>query len=229
MGTKVLDLSQYKKVPKFIAVEGPIGVGKTTLTELLAESFGYQTFLERPSENPFLGDFYRNPSQSALATQLFFLFQRVKQIQDLKQGDIFSPIHVSDFLLDKDKLFAKVTLSEHELSLYNQIYDYLSLDLPSPDLVIYLQAETKTLFERVVQRGIEIERNISFEYLDLLNESYKEFFLNYDRSPVLIVNSEFLDLVHRKNDYILLLEKLLEYFNNPQGRMMYFNPSPSLA
>ena len=229
MGTKVLDLSQYKKVPKFIAVEGPIGVGKTTLTELLAESFGYQTFLERPSENPFLGDFYRNPSQSALATQLFFLFQRVKQIQDLKQGDIFSPIRVSDFLLDKDKLFAKVTLSEHELSLYNQIYDYLSLDLPSPDLVIYLQAETKTLFERVVQRGIEIERNISFEYLDLLNESYKEFFLNYDRSPVLIVNSEFLDLVHRKNDYILLLEKLLEYFNNPQGRMMYFNPSPSLA
>ena len=229
MGTKVLDLSQYKKVPKFIAVEGPIGVGKTTLTELLAESFGYQTFLERPSENPFLGDFYRNPSQSALATQLFFLFQRVKQIQDLKQGDIFSPIHVSDFLLDKDKLFAKVTLSEHELSLYNQIYDYLSLDLPSPDLVIYLQAETKTLFERVIQRGIEIERNISFEYLDLLNESYKEFFLNYDRSPVLIVNSEFLDLVHRKNDYILLLEKLLEYFNNPQGRMMYFNPSPSLA
>ena len=229
MGTKVLDLSQYKKVPKFIAVEGPIGVGKTTLTELLAESFGYQTFLERPSENPFLGDFYRNPSQSALATQLFFLFQRVKQIQDLKQGDIFSPIHVSDFLLDKDKLFAKVTLSEHELSLYNQIYDYLSLDLPSPDLVIYLQAETKTLFERVIQRGIEIEKNISFEYLDLLNESYKEFFLNYDRSPVLIVNSEFLDLVHRKNDYILLLEKLLEYFNNPQGRMMYFNPSPSLA
>ena len=229
MGTKVLDLSQYKKVPKFIAVEGPIGVGKTTLTELLAESFGYQTFLERPSENPFLGDFYRNPSQSALATQLFFLFQRVKQIQDLKQGDIFSPIHVSDFLLDKDKLFAKVTLSEHELSLYNQIYDYLSLDLPSPDLVIYLQAETKTLFERVIQRGIEIEKNISFEYLDLLNESYKEFLLNYDRSPVLIVNSEFLDLVHRKNDYILLLEKLLEYFNNPQGRMMYFNPSPSLA
>ena len=229
MGTKVLDLSQYKKVPKFIAVEGPIGVGKTTLTELLAESFGYQTFLERPSENPFLGDFYRNPSQSALATQLFFLFQRVKQVQDLKQGDIFSPIHVSDFLLDKDKLFAKVTLSEHELSLYNQIYDYLSLDLPSPDLVIYLQAETKTLFERVIQRGIGIEKNISFEYLDLLNESYKEFFLNYDRSPVLIVNSEFLDLVHRKNDYILLLEKLLEYFNNPQGRMMYFNPSPSLA
>ena len=138
-------------------------------------------------------------------------------------------MHVSDFLLDKDKLFAQVTLSEHELSLYNQIYDYLSLDLPTPDLVIYLQAETKTLFERVLQRGREIEKGISFEYLDLLNESYKEFFLDYDRSPVLIVNSEFLDLAYNQNDYMLLLEKLLEYFNNPEGRMMYFNPSPSLA
>ena len=223
MGTKIINLSNYKKVPKFLAVEGPVGVGKTTLTKLLAESFRYETFLEQPSDNPFLADFYKNPSQSALATQLFFLFQRVKQIQDLKQGDIFTPIHVSDFLLDKDKLFAQVTLSEHELSLYNQIYDYLSLDLPTPDLVIYLQAETKTLFERVAQRGREIEKGISFEYLDLLNESYKEFFLHYDRSPVLIVNSEFLDLAHNQNDYMLLLEKLLEDFNNPEGRMMYFN------
>ena len=229
MESQIIDLSKYNRVPKFIAVEGPVGVGKTTLTNLLAESFGYETFLEKPSDNPFLGDFYKNPSQSALATQLFFLFQRVKQIQDLKQGDIFTPVHVSDFLLDKDKLFAQVTLSEHELSLYNQIYDYLSLDLLTPDLVIYLQAETKTLFERVIQRGREIEKGISFEYLDLLNESYKEFFLAYDRSPVLIVNSEFLDLAHNQNDYMLLLEKLLEYFNNPEGRMMYFNPSPSLA
>ena len=229
MESKIIDLSKYNRVPKFVAVEGPVGVGKTTLTKLLAESFGYETFLEQPSDNPFLGDFYKNPSQSALATQLFFLFQRVKQIQDLKQGDIFTPVHVSDFLLDKDKLFAQVTLSEHELSLYNQVYDYLSLDLPTPDLVIYLQAETKTLFERVVQRGREIEKSISFEYLDLLNESYKEFFLDYERSPVLIVNSEFLDLARNQNDYMLLLEKLLDYFNNPEGRMMYFNPSPSLA
>ena len=163
MEIHVLDLTQYKKVPKFIAVEGPIGVGKTTLAQLLADSFGYQTFLEKPAENPFLVDFYKNPSKNALATQLFFLFQRVKQIQDLKQGDIFTPVHVSDFLLDKDKLFAQVTLSEHELSLYNQIYDYLSLDLPTPDLVIYLQAETKTLFERVLQRAREIEKRNSFE------------------------------------------------------------------
>ena len=228
MGTKVLDFSQYKRVPKFIAVEGPIGVGKTTLTKLLAESFGYNTFLEKPSENPFLADFYENPSQAALGTQLFFLFQRVKQIQEIKQGDIFTPTRVSDFLLDKDKLFAKATLSDQELKLYEQIYDYLSLDLPTPDLVIYLQAETKTLHERVMHRGIEMEKSVSYDYLELLNESYKEFFFDYDRSPVLIVNSDYLDLESSKGDYDLLLTKLLDYFNKPEGSKMYFNPSPTL-
>ena len=170
MEKEVLDLRKYNKIPKFIAVEGPIGVGKTTLASLLAKSLEYETFLEKPSENPFLNEFYRNPSQAALATQLFFLFQRVNQIKELKQGDIFSPVRVSDFLLDKDKLFAKVTLTKHELSLYEQIYDYLSIDLPSPDLVVYLQAETKTLYERVLQRGIAMERNISFDYLESLND-----------------------------------------------------------
>ena len=228
MEVHVLDLTQYKKVPKFIAVEGPIGVGKTTLAQLLADSFGYETFLEKPAENPFLADFYKNPSKNALATQLFFLFQRVKQIQELKQDDIFFPVRISDFLLDKDQLFAKATLSDQELDLYKQIYNYLSLDLPTPDLVIYLQAESKTLFERVLLRGIDMEKNITLKYLDILNESYKEFFLQYERSPVLIVNSDLLDLANNKNDYNLLLDKLLEYFNNPQGRMMYFNPSPSL-
>ena len=228
MGTKVLDFNQYKKIPKFIAVEGPIGVGKTTLTKLLAESFGYNTFLEKPSENPFLADFYENPSQAALGTQLFFLFQRVKQIQEIKQGDIFSPTRVSDFLLDKDKLFAKATLSDQELKLYEQIYDYLSLDLPTPDLVVYLQAETKTLHQRVMHRGIEMEKSVSFDYLELLNESYKEFFFDYDRSPVLIVNSDYLDLESSKGDYDLLLTKLLDYFNKPEGSKMYFNPSPAL-
>ncbi|MDC0076267.1 deoxynucleoside kinase [Gammaproteobacteria bacterium] len=228
MGTKVLDFKQYQKIPKFIAVEGPIGVGKTTLTKLLAESFGYNTFLEKPSENPFLADFYENPSQAALGTQLFFLFQRVKQIQEIKHGDIFSPTRVSDFLLDKDKLFAKATLSDQELKLYEQIYDYLSLDLPTPDLVVYLQAETKTLHQRVMHRGIEMEKSISYDYLELLNESYKEFFFDYDRSPVLIVNSDYLDLESIKGDYDLLLTKLLDYFNKPEGSKMYFNPSPAL-
>ena len=228
MDSQLIDLSIYKKVPKFIAVEGPIGAGKTTLTNLLADSFVYETFLEKPSENPFLPDFYVNPSQAALATQLFFLFQRVKQIQELKQGDIFSSNKVSDFLLDKDKLFARATLSKEELKLYEQIYAYLSFDLPTPDLVVYLQAETKTLYERVMHRGIEMEKTISFEYLDLLNETYKEFFFEYDRSPVLIVNSDYLELQSSKSDYELLLEKLLDYFNKPEGAKMYFNPAPTL-
>ena len=223
-----IDLNKFDKLPKFIAVEGPIGAGKTTLTKLLANSFNYDTFLEEPSQNPFLPDFYINPSQAALATQLFFLFQRVKQIQELRQEDIFTSNRVSDFLLDKDRLFAKATLSAEELKLYEQIYQYLSIDLPTPDLVIYLQAETKTLYERVMHRGIDMEKTISFEYLELLNETYKEFFFEFDRSPVLIVHSDYLDFQSNKNDYNLLLEKLLDYFNNQEGTKMYFNPSPTL-
>ena len=223
-----IDLNKFDKLPKFIAVEGPIGAGKTTLTKLLADSFNYDAFLEEPSQNPFLPDFYINPSQAALATQLFFLFQRVKQIQELRQDDIFTSNRVSDFLLDKDKLFAKATLSAEELKLYEQIYQYLSIDLPTPDLVIYLQAETKTLYERVMHRGIEMEKTISFEYLELLNETYKEFFFEFDRSPVLIVNSDYLDFQFNKSDYNLLLKKLLDYFNNQEGTKMYFNPSPTL-
>lgn len=223
-----IDIKEFDKLPKFIAVEGPIGAGKTTLTKLLADSLNYETFLEEPSENPFLPDFYINPSQAALATQLFFLFQRVKQIQELKQGDIFLSNRVSDYLLDKDKLFAKATLSSEELKLYEQIYQYLAFDLPTPDLVIYLQAETKTLYDRVMHRGIEMEKTISFEYLDLLNETYKEFFFDYERSPVLIVNSDYLDLQTNQSDYNLLLKKLLDYFNKPEGSKMYFNPSPTL-
>ena len=223
-----VSLSDRSRIPNYIAVEGPIGAGKTTLTRLLADSLNYETFLEQPSENPFLPDFYINPSQAALATQLFFLFQRVKQIQELKQGDIFLNKRVSDFLLDKDKLFAKATLSSEELKLYEQIYRYLAIDLPTPDLVIYLQANTKTLYERVMHRGIEMEKTISFDYLELLNETYKEFFFEYERSPVLIVNSDYLDLQTNKSDYNLLLKKLLDYFNKPEGSKMYFNPSPTL-
>jgi len=228
VGTRKIDLKAYKKVPKFIAVEGPIGVGKTTLSTKLAESLGYEVVLEEPSQNPFLGDFYRNPKQAALATQLFFLFQRVKYVEDFKQSNIFNSTRISDFLLDKDMLFAKVTLSEREFELYLQIYNYLSLDLPTPGLVIYLQAHTETLYERVISRGIEIEKNIDFEYLESLNESYKDFFLSFERSPVMIVNTEFIDLANNENDFDQLVKKLLDYFNNPEGRKMYFNPSPSL-
>ena len=131
---------QEALLPKYIAIEGPIGVGKTTLAHKIAETFNYDVFLEQPAENPFLKSFYRNPKQSALATQLFFLFQRMQQIEDLKQRSLFEPVRVADFLIQKDRLFAEVTLSEEEMGLYDKVYEHLTLDAPSPDLVIYLQA-----------------------------------------------------------------------------------------
>ena len=132
--------ANQKPFPKYIAVEGPIGVGKTTLANKIAETFNYDIFLEQPAENPFLKNFYRNPNQSALATQLFFLFQRMQQIQDLKQRSLFESVRVSDFLIEKDKLFAEVTLNKEEIDLYNKIYDHITIEAPIPDLVIYLQA-----------------------------------------------------------------------------------------
>ena len=140
---------QEALLPKYIAIEGPIGVGKTTLAHKIAETFNYDVFLEQPAENPFLKSFYRNPNQSALATQLFFLFQRMQQIEDLKQRSLFEPVRVADFLIQKDRLFAEVTLSEEEMGLYDKVYEHLTLDAPSPDLVIYLQAPVEVLLERI--------------------------------------------------------------------------------
>ena len=168
--------------------------------------------------------------QSIAANQIF---EKVKTNNRVQYSSICDFLKTEYNLIVKDvvpkeKLFTKVTLSAEELKLYEQIYNYLSIDLPTPDLVIYLQAETKTLYERVMHRGIEMEKTISFDYLDLLNETYKEFFFDYERSPVLIVNSDYLDLQANKSDYNLLLGKLLDYFNKPEGTKMYFNPSPAL-
>ena len=144
---------QEALLPKYIAIEGPIGVGKTTLAHKIAETFNYDVFLEQPTENPFLKSFYRNPKQSALATQLFFLFQRMQQIEDLKQRSLFEPVRVADFLIQKDRLFAEVTLSDEEMGLYDKVYEHLTLDAPSPDLVIYLQAPVEVLLDRINKRG----------------------------------------------------------------------------
>ena len=151
-------------LPKYIAIEGPIGVGKTTLANKIAETFNYDAFLEHPAENPFLKNFYRNPSQSALATQLFFLFQRMQQIQDLKQRSLFENVRVADFLIEKDRLFAEVTLSNEEMNLYDKVYEHITLDAPTPDLVIYLQAPIEILKERITKRG-----NINEQYLSLIH------------------------------------------------------------
>ena len=207
--------------PAFIAVEGPIGVGKTTLAKRLAASFNYQTLLEEAEENPFLEKFYRNRKQGALAAQLFFLFQRAQKIQDMRQADIFEPVRVSDFLIEKDPLFARINLDSDEFQLYEKVYHQLTIDAPKPDLVIYLQASTDVLLSRIESRGIGFEQSIDRDYLERLNEVYSEFLLYYDDAPLLIVNASEIDLVNGDGDYRHLVDYLLDIRS---GRH-YFNPT----
>ena len=215
-------LSKY--IPRYIAVEGPIGVGKTSLTKRLAETFNYETLLEKSDENPFLDRFYENPRQHALSTQLFFLFQRAQQIQDLRQEDLFEPVRVADFLIEKDQLFAQQNLDADEYELYLKVYQHLIIDSPIPDMVIYLQAPIRTLLDRIKKRGIKAEQFIELGYLENLNHAYTEFFHYYNSSPLLIVNSAEIDLVNNDEDYQLLVDYILSH---PTGTN-YFNPGPSL-
>ena len=207
--------------PAYIAVEGPIGVGKTTLAKRLAASFNYQTILESAEDNPFLERFYQYRKQAALAAQLFFLFQRSQKIHDLRQTDIFEPVRVADFLIEKDPLFARVNLDRDEFELYRKVYDQLTIDAPRPDLVIYLQAAPDVLLARIESRGIAAERQINRDYLERLNEVYSEFFLYYDEAPLLIVNASEIDLANSEADYSHLVDYMLDIRN---GRH-YFNPT----
>ncbi len=213
-----------KNFPKFIAVEGPIGVGKTSLTRRLGDTFNYELLLEKAEENPFLERFYLNPKQHALSTQLFFLFQRTQQIQELRQEDLFAPVRVADFLIDKDQLFAQQNLDADEYELYLNVYEHLIIDAPKPDLVIYLQAPTDVLLERIQRRGIDAEQLIEREYLENLNKAYTEFFHYYNATPLLIVNSAEIDLVRNENDY----QQLVDYISSIPSGTQYFNPRPSL-
>ncbi len=213
-----------REAPRYIAVEGPIGVGKTTLTKRLADTFNYELLLEKSEDNPFLDRFYQNPKQHALSTQLFFLFQRAQQIQDLRQNDMFEPVRVADFLIDKDQLFAQQNLEPDEFELYLNVYRHLTIDAPVPDLVIYLQAPTEVLLGRIQKRGVDAEQLIERSYLENLNEAYAEFFHYYNRSPLLIVNSADIDLVNNEDDY----EQLVKRVVSPGAGTQYFNPRPSL-
>jgi deoxyadenosine/deoxycytidine kinase len=193
---------------RYIVVEGPIGVGKTSLTQRLADYAGAEALLEKPQDNPFLSRFYQDAGRYALPTQLFFLFQRINEVRELAQMDLFGSRTIADYLFDKDTLFAQLTLSEDEFKLYQSIYQSLSPQAPTPDLVIYLQASTNTLIERVQRRGFRYERNISDEYLVKLAKSYGEFFHHYEAAPLLIVNSDNLNFVDNDEDFVLLMDRI---------------------
>lgn len=210
---------------RFIVVEGPIGVGKTTLARRLADSFGSELLLEGAEENPFLERFYRDPRNGALPTQMFFLFQRARQIQALRQSDLFEPVRVADFMLEKDRLFAQLTLEPDELRLYEQTYEHLTLDAPQPDLVIYLQAPVEVLQERIGKRARPGEQNITGDYLRRIVDGYADFFYHYDAAPLLIVNAASLDWANRDQDYALLLEQIRA---TRSGRH-FFNPLPVMV
>jgi len=195
---------------RYVVVEGPVGVGKTSLVRRLAQHLGATAMLEKPDENPFLARFYRDPPRYALATQLFFLFQRANEVRDLTQMDMFSQNTVADYLFDKDMLFARLNLSDEEFPLYQQIYHSLQLQVLAPDLVIYLQAAPETLVERVNLRGQPYEYAVSDEYLFRVSRGYNDFFYHYDAAPLLVVNTERLNFEENEEHFALLLQRIEE-------------------
>ena len=212
-------------LPNYIVIEGPIGVGKSSLATRLAEDFNSELILEEIEDNPFLEQFYQHPREAALSTQLYFLMNRAKQIQHLRQGNIFTHSKVSDYLIEKDQLFAQVTLTPTEFDLYLQVYDHMMVESPKPDLVVYLQAPVTTLLERIRKRGRNFERYIEANYLEQLNEVYADFFYHYQDAPLLIVNASDIDFISNDRDYEQLKSQII---NTTSGRH-YFNPLPFVS
>lgn len=210
---------------RYLVVEGPIGVGKTSLVRRFAKTFGGEPLLERAEENPFLEKFYRDPKAAALPTQLSFLFQRARQLHALRQGDIFTPLRIADFMLEKDRLFAQLTLDDDELGLYEQVYQHLSLDAPVPDMVVYLQAPAEVLMQRVVKRGIGYEQFIQRDYLTRIVEAYSRFFHHYERSPLLIVNASDINPLDSEADYQMLVREI----GKVRSGRHYYNPGRAPA
>jgi deoxyguanosine kinase len=221
----VTDLNPQPASPRFIVVEGPIGVGKTSLARRLAESFDAELVLESSEDNPFLEAFYRSRRQNALPAQLFFLFQRTRQLEALNQADMFSPIRIADFHVFRDQLFADLNLDADERQLYQQIVDKLDFDVPTPDLVIYLQASVDALMARIAGRGIDYEHTMDRQYVEQVADAYARYFYDYDESPLLIVNASTIDPVRSDADY----DALYQQIRSIKSGRHFFNPAAAVA
>ena len=208
---------------RYIVIEGPIGVGKTSLAGLLAKEFNARMVVEEPEENPFLKQFYQDRKKYAFQTQLFFLLNRFQQQKEIAQLDLFNQVTVSDYLFAKDRIFASINLDDHELALYTQIYQLLNGQIPTPDLIIFLQAKPEILLHRIRSRGHSYEKEIELDYLKILTEAYNYYFFHYDQSPLLIVDTSEIDFVKRKED----LSQLIREIKQMRKGTSYFIPKRS--
>ena len=208
----------------YIAIEGPIGVGKTSLAKLLSKRLSAKLILEKFEDNPFLSEFYDDPIRFAFQTQLFFLLQRYQQQQDIRQVDMFHNLLISDYMFIKDRLFASLNLDDKEMNLYDSIANMMERNVINPDLIIYLQADTATLMKNIDKRGRNFESNISYEYINELNDIYTEYFFRYNDTPLVIINTNNIDFVHNPDD----LDQVIQYIKQPVSGTKFFNPSSSV-
>ena len=208
---------------QYIVVEGPIGVGKTSLARLLAKEFNARCLLEKPEENPFLSHFYQDRKKYAFQVQVFFLLTRFQQQQEIAQPDLFNQVTISDYLFDKDRLFALLNLDGNEFVLYEKIFQLLGGRIPTPDLVIYLQAKPEVLLQRIKSRNVAYEKEMEFDYLKKLTETYNSYFFHYNQSPLLVLNTSEIDFVKRKEDF----DQLLREIRGMKKGIWYFTPMRS--
>ena len=208
----------------YIAIEGPIGVGKTSLSKLIGEKLGARLVLEEFEENPFLSDFYKDPERYAFQTQLFFLLQRYRQQHELRQVDMFQNLVIADYMFIKDRLFASLNLNEKEIELYDTVANLLEKNIIKPDLVIYLQGSTSSIMKKIVDRGRSIEKNITSDYIDALSQVYTEYFFRYQETPLVIINTDNIDFVNNENDF----NEIINFIRKPVVGTKYFNPSSNL-